>query len=66
MSGTWPVRLAEQALAAAQHDREDEQVQPVEQAVPQQPADQGGAAAHADVVARLLLQLADLGGDVTR
>jgi hypothetical protein len=35
------IRFAEQALAVADHQREDEQIQPVEQAVPQRPRREG-------------------------
>jgi hypothetical protein len=51
----------EQPLAGADHQREDEQVQLVQQPLAQQRADQGPAPGHADVLAGLLLEPGDLG-----
>src|SRR5215469_17188254 len=56
------VFAVEQALAAAHDHRELQQVELVQQALTQQPADQRAAAAHVDVPAGPLLELADLLG----
>src|SRR5947207_8143917 len=57
-------RLSEQALAAAEHDREDHQPVLVDKAVLLQAVDQAAASRHQDVAAGLRLQPGDLGGDV--
>ena len=58
--------IAEQALAAAQDDRVDEEAVLVDQVVAQELVDQVGAAVDEQLAARLRLQLRDLGGHVAR
>src|SRR5919204_4736260 len=56
--------VAEQPLAAAEHDREDPERQLVDEVVIEQPLDELAAAEDRDVVARAVFQLADLLGQV--
>lgn len=56
--------LAEQALAAAEHEREDPQAELVDEVVPQQGLDQLAAAGHLQFAAGLALEPRDFGGDV--
>jgi hypothetical protein len=49
---------------AAQDEREDQQVQFVEELFGEQPPDEGGAAADADLAVDLALELGDLLGEV--
>ena len=55
----------EQLLAAAKHDRMQPQLVLIDQVMSQQRVYQHGAAKDQDRAARLLLQLADLPGDIT-
>src|SRR5689334_20108623 len=58
------VGVREHALAGTEHDREDHQVQLVDEVVRHQPVDELRAARDEDVALELLFQLADLLGQV--
>ena len=59
-SGFLSLDVAEEALAAAEQDREDHQPQLVDEVVLDQPLDQLGAAGDEDDAVDLALQLRDL------